>query len=130
MGQETSLRKTFSAADVETFAEISGDRNPVHLDDAFAAQTQFGRRIVHGMLVAGLISAVLGTRLPGPGCIYLGQSMKFRAPVYIGDKITAVVRVLSIREDKPVVVLSTTCVNQSGDVVIEGEAVMLVPAAG
>lgn len=89
IGDSASLTKTFSDADVRAFAEISGDKNPVHLDEAYAAGTRFKQRIVHGMLTAGLISAVLGTQLPGPGSVYLRQSIDFRTPVLIGDTITA-----------------------------------------
>ena len=128
LGDRASLSKSFSAGDVRQFAEISGDRNPVHLDATYAAQTRFGRPIAHGMLVVGLISAVLGTELPGPGSIYLSQTLQFRAPVYIDDTVTAMVEVTAIRPDKPIVTLKTVCINQSGQVVIEGEAVLLVPA--
>ena len=126
VGDTASLSKVLSEQDVLTFAEITRDCNPVHVDEAFAAQTRFGRRIAHGMLTAGLISAVLGTQLPGPGSIYLSQSLKFRAPVYLGDTITAVVEVIAVRQDKPIVTLATTCKNQKGETVVEGEAVLLV----
>ena len=125
VGDSASLTKSFSDADVRSFAEISGDKNPVHLDDDYAAQTQFKKRLVHGMLAAGLISAVLGTELPGEGCIYLSQSINFRAPVFIGDTVTATVTVIKVREDKPIVTLETVCKNQDDVVVIEGEAVLL-----
>jgi 3-hydroxybutyryl-CoA dehydratase len=127
VGDQASLAKTFSPRDVLAFAEASGDRNPIHLDEAFAANSRFGRPIVHGMLSAGLISAVLGTELPGAGSIYLSQSLRFRAPVFVGDTITATVTVRSIRSDKPVLVLETVCMNESAEVVIDGEAVMLIP---
>ena len=127
VGDSASITKSFSDADVRKFAEISGDKNPVHLDDDYAAQTQFKKRLVHGMLAASLISAVLGTELPGEGCIYLNQSIKFRAPVFIGDTITATVTVTKVREDKPIITLETICKNQDDVVVIEGEAVLLAP---
>ncbi len=127
IGNSASLTKSFSDADVRAFAEISGDANPVHLDDDFAASTRFGRRLVHGILTAGLISAVLGTQLPGPGSVYIKQSLNFRAPVYLGDTITATATVTALREDKPIVTLATTCKNQDGVVVIDGEAVLLAP---
>jgi 3-hydroxybutyryl-CoA dehydratase len=126
-GDSASLTKTFSDEDVRKFAEISGDTNPVHLDDDFAAGTPFKRRLVHGMLTAGLISAVLGTKLPGPGSIYLSQSIAFRAPVFIDDTVTATVTVARNREDKPILTLETVCKNQDGEVVLDGEAVLLVP---
>jgi len=125
IGDSASLSKTFSDADVRKFAEIAGDKNPVHLDDEYAAKTQFKHRLVHGMLAAGLISAVLGTELPGEGSIYLSQSIHFRAPVFIGDTITAKITVLKMREDKPIITLETVCKNQDDVVVIDGEAVVI-----
>ena len=127
IGQRATRKKTFTAADIEAFADASGDRNPVHLDDQYAKTTQFGGRIAHGMLVAGLISAVLGTELPGPGTIYLGQTLSFKHPVHVGDTVAAVVEVKKIREGKPIVTLSTHCYNQDDTLVIEGEAVVLAP---
>ncbi|RLD05957.1 MAG: enoyl-CoA hydratase [Chloroflexi bacterium] len=127
IGDSASLTKSFSDTDVRSFAEISGDKNPLHLDDDYAAQTQFERRLVHGMLTAGLISAILGTKLPGEGSIYLSQSFNFRAPVFIGDTITARVTITKIREDKPIITAETICENQDGVVVLEGEAVLFVP---
>ena len=126
-GDCASLSKTFSEKDVLTFAEISGDRNPVHIDAAFASSTRFERQLVHGMLTAGLISAVLGMQLPGPGSIYLKQELNFRAPVYFGDTITATVTVTKVREDKPIITLETICTNQDGETVIDGEAVLMLP---
>jgi 3-hydroxybutyryl-CoA dehydratase len=113
---------------IRAFAQASGDTNPVHLDDAYAATTPFGRRIAHGMLSAGIISAVLGNDLPGPGTIYLGQELKFKAPVYIGDTITATVELVKYRDDKRIATFRTTCTNQDGVVVVEGEAVVIAPA--
>ena len=130
IGDSASLTKTFSDEDVRSFAEISGDKNPVHLDDEYAAGTQFKKRLVHGILTAGLISAVLGTELPGPGSVYLSQSINFRAPVYIGDTITATATVVKVREGKPIVTLETICKNQDDVVVLEGEAVLLAPSTG
>ncbi|MCB9135421.1 MAG: MaoC family dehydratase [Anaerolineales bacterium] len=126
-GQKTTLTKTFTEADVIAFADASGDHNPVHLDETYAQTTRFGKRIAHGMLVAGLISAVLGTQLPGPGTIYLGQELSFKAPVFLGDTITAVVEVANVREGKPIATLTTNCYNQDGTLVIEGKATVLVP---
>jgi len=127
VGDSASLSKTFTESDVYTFAEISGDHNPLHVDAAFAASTRFGRQLVHGMLTAGLISAVLGTQLPGPGCIYLKQTLNFRAPVYFGDTITATVTVTKARQDKPIITLETVCKNQAGEEVMDGEAVLVAP---
>ena len=127
VGDTAELAKTLTDAQVRDFAEMTGDLNPIHLDDDYAATTQFGRRIVHGVLVSGLISAVLGTKLPGPGAIYLSQTLQFRKPVFLGDTVTALVEVLKIREDKPIVTVRTICRNQDGIVIIEGEAVLIVP---
>ena len=124
-GQSASITREVTAADVEAFAAISGDDNPVHLDAEFAAQSRFKRRIAHGMLSASYISAVLGSKLPGPGTIYLSQGLTFKAPVYIGDTITATVSVLNFRPDKQILTLRTECVNQDGVVVLEGQAVCL-----
>lgn len=128
VGMQASRTRTISAEDVETFARISGDTNPVHLDDAYAAQTQFGRRVAHGIFTLSLISAILGNDLPGVGTIYLGQEVRFKAPVYIGDTITATVELKSYREDKRIATFSTQCSNQDGVVVLTGEAVVLAPA--
>jgi len=127
VGETASRTKTFTDEDVRGFASISGDQNPVHLDDAHAATTRFGKRIVHGMLTASLISAVIGNDLPGEGTIYLSQTLQFKAPVYIGDTITATVEVTRFREEKRIATLSTVCTNHEGTVVITGEAVVLAP---
>jgi 3-hydroxybutyryl-CoA dehydratase len=126
VGDTASLTKTITDADLRAFAELSGDRNPIHLDDEYAATTRFGRRIAHGMLAASLISTVLGTELPGIGTVYLSQNSRFLAPVYPGDTVTARVTVKNIREDKPIVTLETICENQRGELLIKGEAVVLV----
>ena len=110
---------------IRAFAALTGDSNPVHLDDAYAATTRFGRRIAHGMIAAGLISATLANDLPGPGTVYLSQTLKFKAPVYPGDMITTTVEVKSVRPDKPIATLNTVCINQDNVVVLEGEAVVL-----
>lgn len=122
IGQTASVQKTFSEADVTAFAGVSLDVNPVHMSDGYAKNSLFGKRVVHGMLTASLISAVLGIQLPGPGTIYLGQELKFLAPVYFGDDITAQVEIIELRPEKKVVRLSTTCVNQDGKTVISGVA--------
>jgi len=127
VGQEASRTKRFTDEDVRAFAVISGDTNPVHLDDDYAAGTRFGRRVVHGMLTASLISATLANDLPGEGTIYLGQTLRFTAPVFIGDTITATVEVTAFRADKRIATLATTCINQDGQVVLTGEATALVP---
>ena len=127
IGASATRVKTFTHEDVYGFAQVSGDHNPVHLDDEYAAATRFGRRIVHGMLTASLISAVLANDLPGAGTVYLNQTLQFKAPVFIGDTITATVMVTRYREDKRIATLETTCTNQDGTVVLTGEAVVLVP---
>ena len=129
VGQSASLSRTITEADVAAFAQFTGDLNPVHLDEEYARTTRFGRRIAHGMLSTSLIGAVLGGHLPGPGSIYLSQDLKFRAPVFIGDTVTARVEVVRVREDKPLVTLATTCHTQDGMLVIEGQAVILLEQA-
>ena len=126
IGQIATISKTFSDKDVKQFAKLVGDKNPIHIDDEFAKNTQFGKRIVHGMFGASLISAVLGMKLPGPGVIYLSQSLQFTAPIFIGDKITAQVIVIKIREDKPIITMETNCINQNDEIVIKGEAILMV----
>ncbi len=124
-GDNASRSLTIRDDTIRAFAEVTGDTNPVHLDDDYAAGTRFGRRIAHGMIAAGLVSATLANDLPGPGTVYLNQTLKFKLPVYPGDTLTATVEVLSVRPDKPIVTLSTVCTNQDGEVVLTGEAVVL-----
>lgn len=126
VGDRASMRRTITEADVVLFAAVTGDQNPMHTDELAARDSRFGRRIAHGMLAAGLISAVLGMRLPGPGTIYLKQSLAFRKPIYLNDTVTTTVEVLSIREDKPIATLSTVVTNQDGEVVVEGESVVFL----
>ena len=121
---ESSLTRTITEAHIVNFAGLTGDWNPVHADAEYAAQSMFGERIAHGMLVAGLISAVLGTQLPGPDSIYLGQDLKFIAPVKIGDTVKVVVTVLEKRDDKRIIKLRTAVSNQRGEPVIDGTAVV------
>lgn len=128
VGDAATLSKTITDADVRAFAELTGDHNPVHLDDEYAAGTRFGRRVAHGMLAASLISAALANELPGRGTVYLSQQLRFTAPVFPGDTVTARVAVTKVREDKPVVTLETVCTNQRGETVIRGEAVVLLTA--
>src|ERR1044071_880742 len=125
VGDSAEITKKIEQADIEAFADVTGDRNPVHVDEAFAQQTRFGRRIAHGMLTASLISSVLANKLPGEGSVYLGQTLQFVAPVFPGDEVTARVTVKKIREDKPILKLETICVNQREEVVIRGEATVL-----
>jgi acyl dehydratase len=126
IGESASLTRTITEDDVIAFARLTGDTNPLHLDEAYARTTRFGQRIVQGLLTAGLISVVLGTELPGPGAIYLEQSLQFLKPVYPGDTVTATATVTTYREDKGIVTLRTDCMNQHGEQVISGEAVLLV----
>lgn len=129
IGVTASRTKTITDADIRAFALASGDTNSVHLDEEAAAQSRFGRRIAHGMLTASVISAVLGNDLPGPGTIYLGQELKFKAPVFLDDTIMATVELIQYREDKRIATFRTTVTNQAGVLVIEGEAVVIAPAA-
>ncbi len=127
LGMSRSLSKTVTDADIEMFATVSMDRNPVHLDDDYAQDTIFEGRIAHGMLTAGLISAVIGEQLPGHGSVYLGQSLKFTAPVRPGDRVTATVKVHDIDHARRRVTLD--CVAAVGDtVVLKGEALVLAPS--
>jgi len=126
VGDTASLSRIIADADIRAFAELSGDFNPVHIDDEFARTTRFGRRIAHGMLGASLISTVLGTKLPGQGAIYLSQTLQFLAPIFPGDTVTAKATVTKIKEGKPIVTLETVCENQRGESLIRGEAVVLV----
>ena len=125
-GMTASLDQTVSGEDVARFGEATGDFNPLHFDAEFAATTVFGAPIAHGILSAGYISAVIGTRLPGPGTIYLSQQLKFRSPVRIGDTVTAQVTVADVDRDRRRVRLETACL-VGGEVVLEGEALVLVP---
>lgn len=126
IGQSASLKKVFKSDEVRAFAEMSLDKNPIHLDEDYAEHSRFGRRIVHGFFVGSLISAVFGTLLPGEGAIYLHQEMDFRKPVYHDDEITAIVTVTGIKKDKSVLYFDTRCENNQGEVVIEGKAVLKV----
>ena len=127
VGDRAEFSKTVSESDVYLYAGVTGDFNPAHINEPYAEKTFFKTRIAHGMLPAGFISAILGTRLPGPGTIYMGQTLKFRAPVLIGDTITASAEVMEIIADKNRVRLKTTCQNQDGVVVLDGEAVVSPP---
>ena len=127
IGDSAEITKTIEQSDIQAFADVTGDHNPVHVDESFAQTTRFGRRIAHGMLTASLISSVLANKLPGAGSIYLTQTLRFVAPVFPGDEVTARVTVTGIREAKGIVTLETICTNQRDETVIRGEAVVLVP---
>lgn len=127
VGQSACFTKTVSEADVYNYIGVSGDFNPAHINEEYAKKTIFKKRIAHGMISAGFISAVLGTQLPGPGTIYLKQDLKFTSPVHFGDTITAICTVAEIIPEKNRVVLDTVCENQNGQTVIEGKALVLAP---
>jgi 3-hydroxybutyryl-CoA dehydratase len=127
VGQEASLSKTVSEADIVAFAEISGDKNPVHTDAQYAAGTMFKERIAHGMLSAAYISAVFGMKLPGPGAIYISQTLNFKAPVKIGDTVVTTVKVIELITEKKRARFETVC-SVNGKAVVQGEAVLMVPA--
>lgn len=122
IGDWATFTKTITDADIVMFAGVTGDTNPVHIDEKFASGTMFKQRIAHGMLTGGLISTVLGTKLPGPGSIYLSQTLTFKAPVFIGDTITARVEVTKKNDDKKIITFKTECLNQDEKVVVSGEA--------
>ena len=127
VGETAEFSKTISESDIYLFAGVTGDMNPAHINEAYAKTTFFKTRIAHGLLPAGFISNVVAMKLPGPGTIYLRQGLNFKAPVRIGDTITAQVEVLEILEEKKHVRLRTTCTNQDGTVVLDGEAVVSPP---
>ena len=126
IADQFSISKQITDATVRAFAELSGDFNPIHLDDEFAKTTRFGRRIAHGMICGALISAVLGNEFRERKIIYLSQTIKFTAPVFIDDTVTATGTITHIREDKNIVTLETVCTNQTGEIVVKGEAVVMV----
>ena len=127
VGDTDRIQKTISEADVYLYAGITGDLNPAHVNEEYAKNTFFKTRIAHGMLTAGLISTVLGNKLPGPGSIYIRQSVNFLAPVHFGDTITAQAEVSEIDLEKNRVKLKTTCMNQEGTIVLDGEAIISPP---
>jgi len=127
VGMTETLRKTIDSSDVVGFAEVTGDRNPIHLSEHFAAKTPFGTRIAHGLYTASLISAVLGTRLPGPGAVYISQTLNFRAPVKIGDTVEVKVVVAELMSEKRRARLECTC-SVEGETVLDGEAWVKVPS--
>jgi acyl dehydratase len=122
VGQSAIRSLTLTAESVETFAKLTGDRNPLHFDETFARGTRFGRLVVQGGLTTGLLHALVAMDLPGPGTVFLSQNWKFTAPVFIGDTITARVEVLSVHASKPVTQLAVSVTRQDGEVVLEGEA--------
>jgi 3-hydroxybutyryl-CoA dehydratase len=129
VGDSAEFTKIFSEEDVFLFAGITGDRNPVHTSKEFAAKTRFKERIAHGLLAAGTISAAIGTKLPGPGCLYLSQTLEFKAPVFLGDEVTARVEIVEVISEKRLR-MKTRCFNQDNVLVIEGEAIIVPPRQG
>jgi len=125
IGDYIEWQKTFTLEDVQKFAAISGDINPVHLDADFAASTQFGKPIVHGMLAASLFSAIIANELPGPGSIYIHQSLDFKSPIFHNQQVVARVEITSIRTDKPIFELTTICSDTNGQLLIVGKAVVV-----
>lgn len=125
LGDTASFTKTITEHDVYTFAGVTGDFNPVHINEEYAKESMFGSRIAHGILCAGLLSTILGTQLPGPGVIYLSQSLSFRKPVFIGDTVKAEVEAVEILTDKNRVRFVTRCYNQHGDIVADGESLLM-----
>lgn len=128
LGMEASFQKVVTDQDIVAFAEVTGDKNPVHLDADYAAKTMFKERIAHGMMTASYISAVFGMELPGPGVIYISQTLNFRAPVKIGDTVTAKVRVVELFPAKRRARFECACLLPNGKPAIEGEAILMVPA--
>src|SRR5215813_10858573 len=127
VGMTETLSKTISSDDVVGFATLTGDRNPIHLSEHFAAKTAFGGRVAHGLYTAGLISAVLGTRLPGPGAIYVSQTLNFHAPVRIGDTVDVTVTVAELIPERQRARLTCVC-KVAGEIVLDGEALVKVPS--
>jgi 3-hydroxybutyryl-CoA dehydratase len=127
VGQKASFGKTITEADIVLFAAVTGDTNPMHLNAEYAKDSIFGERIAHGMLAAGLITKVMGTQLPGPGTIYMSQSLRFRKPVRIGETVTATVEIIALNAEKHRATLRTVCAVQ-GEPVLEGEALVAVPS--
>ena len=129
IGQTAEITQTITAQDVETFADLVGDHNPLHLDEEAAKASRFGARIAHGALTAALVSTVLGTKLPGPGTIFLEQQTRFTKPVYIGDTVTARVEVIDWENERRRVRVKTVCENGSGEIVLTGDALVIAPDA-
>ncbi len=126
VGDKATLSKTFTESEVEQFAKISLDDNPIHLDREYAESTVFVQPIVHGILVASLLSGLMGGKFPGHGTVYLGQTLRFMSPVYVDEEVEATVEVVKIRKDKPIITLKTQCVKSDGTIALEGEAVVKV----
>jgi 3-hydroxybutyryl-CoA dehydratase len=126
IGQTASLKKIFTEADVLAFSQLSMDTNPVHLDEEYAKTTIFGQQIVHGFLYSSLISAVIATKLPGPGSVYMSQSLRFTKPVFFGDEVEAIVTVMGFDEEKGNLQLETVCIKNGSIQVVTGEALIRI----
>lgn len=124
VGQEASISKSFSEKDVKLFSELSCDNNPVHLDEKYAQKTIFKNRIVHGYLYSSLISAIIGTKMPGPGSIYLHQDLNFKKPVFLDETVTALVRITELKPEKSLVYLDTFCYKNNDELILEGKAII------
>lgn len=124
VGDKASLSKKFSENDVLNFSSTSGDENPIHFDEKYAKDSKFGQRIVQGPMVVSLIGGILGSQLPGPGTIYLGQESSFKKPVFFEQKVTAWVEIIHVRDDKPIITLRTWVENEDKDLLIDGKAVV------
>ncbi|VEF48137.1 maoC family protein [Bacillus freudenreichii] len=127
VGQKAQFSRTITESDLVQFAGLSGDFNPIHVDRQYAEGTFFGERISHGLLTASFLSRLLGMQLPGPGSVYVSQTLKFTKPVYIGDTITAKAEIIEVNNNRRLVTLRTTCLNQHGSVVLDGEGIMKLP---
>lgn len=127
IGMSSTIKKAFTEDDVHSFSKVSGDLNPAHIDEVYASKTMFKSRIVHGMLVGSLFSAILGTKLPGLGSIYTNQTLKFLRPVYLNEEITATVTVKELMIEKNRVILDCVATNEKGEVVLVGEATIMPP---
>ncbi|MEH7381652.1 MaoC family dehydratase [Bacillus sp. JJ1533] len=130
VGQTASCSKTITETDINLFAGLSGDFNPIHIEDEYAKKTRYKKRIAHGLLTSSLLSQLLGVHLPGKGSVYMEQTIRFTAPVFIGDTITAMATIQECNREKNRVKLLTECHNQKGELVLTGTAVMMVPSEG
>lgn len=130
VGDSDSVTMVITDEMVRAFAVLSGDDNPVHLNDEFASKTRFGKRIAHGMLLGALLSRVAGTKIPGPGTIVISQDIRYKEPCYIGDTVTAEIKILHVRADKPIIKISSRVTNQAGGVLIDGGAILYFESVG
>ena len=125
IGDKVSIKKSFSQEEVYSYSLVSNDTNPIHYDTEYASSTPFKKPIVHGLLAASLFGGLLGTELPGRGTIHLGQTLKFLKPVYVNELVEATIKVVSIRQDKPIITFEVICIKENGEIAIEGEAIVI-----